>query len=62
MATQDKPTAPIEDKFYKYPVLKIPTGRRNEQLIIGIEKARAIMLHLDAIQAFVNKHTGAPTP
>lgn len=57
MATrQPKLTAPAEDKFYKYPVLKIPTGRRNEQLIIGLEKAQAIMTNLGAIREFVNKH------
>jgi hypothetical protein len=57
MATrQPKLTAPAEDMFYKYPVLKIPTGRRNEQLIIGVEKAQAIMTNLPAIREFVNKH------
>jgi len=53
---EPKLTAPEEDLFYKYPVLRIPTGRRNDQLIIGLEKARAIMMHLNAIREFVNKH------
>jgi len=53
---QRKLTVPEEAMFYKYPVLKIPTGRRNEQLIIGLEKAQAIMTNLGAIREFVNKH------
>lgn len=51
-----KITEPEEDLYYKYPVLKIPTGKRNELLIIGREKAEAILAHLSAIRAFVAKH------
>lgn len=64
MASQVKLTQPEEDLYYKYPVLKIPTGRRRELLIIGLEKAAAILENLPAIRSFVDKHTeidaGAP--
>jgi len=49
---------PQEDMFHKYPVLKIPTGKRNELLIIGREKAVAILAHLPAIRSFVERHAG----
>jgi len=58
MASQTKPTKPEEDIYYKYPVLKIPTGRRRELLIIGLEKAAAILENLPAIRSFVAKHAG----
>lgn len=47
---------PVEDVFHKYPVLKIPTGKRNELLIIGREKAEAIIKHFPYILAFHEKH------
>lgn len=58
MASQTKLTQPEEDQFYKYRVLRIPVARRSEQLIIGVEKAKAIVLWFDEIKAFVNKHDG----
>lgn len=56
MDSQMKLTQPEEDLYYKYPVLKIPTGRRRELLIIGLEKAEAILANLTAIRSFVDKH------
>lgn len=47
---------PVEDQFHKYPVLRIPTEKRNDQLIIGLEKARAILVWLDDIKSFVERH------
>ena len=58
MDSQMQLTQPEEDLCYKYPVLKIPTGRRRELLIIGIPKAEAILEHLPAIRSFVAKHAG----
>jgi hypothetical protein len=55
MAT--RPTEPIEDMFYKYPVLKIPT-EAGEDLVVGLFKAQAILKHLEAIRGFVTKHRG----
>jgi len=49
-------TYPTEDLYHKYPVLKIPTGRRTELLIIGLEKAEAVLKHFSTIEAFVQKH------
>lgn len=56
MANQTNLTEPEEDLYYKYPVLKIPTGRRRELLIIGLEKAEAILANLTFIRSFVEKH------
>lgn len=50
-------TKPQEDMFHKYPVLRIPTERQSEQLIIGLTKAKAIMMFVDDIRKFVNKHS-----
>jgi len=47
---------PMEDQFHKYPVLRIPTGKKNDQLIIGMEKARAIITYYEEIKKFVDKH------
>lgn len=47
---------PEEDVHHIYPVLKIPTGRRTELLIIGLEKAEAVIKFFPYIQAFVQKH------
>lgn len=47
---------PTEDKFHKYNVLKIPTEKQGELLIVGMNKARAIIKHYDTIREFVDKH------
>ncbi|OPY13673.1 MAG: hypothetical protein A4E66_00675 [Syntrophus sp. PtaB.Bin001] len=51
--------APIEDKFHKYPVLRIPTGNGNDQLIIGLDKARAVLIWHDYIRRFVERNDPA---
>jgi len=51
-------TEPQEDLFHKYPVLKIPTGKPGELLIIGLTKARAVIKYFRAIEDFVNRHSG----
>ncbi len=56
VAMPPKVLTPVEDVFHKYPVLKIPTGKRNELLIIGMEKAEAIIRHFSSIEAFHSKH------
>jgi len=58
VAMPQKMLIPEEDLFHKYPVLKIPTGKRNELLIIGREKAEAIIKHYPHILAFHEKHRG----
>jgi hypothetical protein len=52
-----KITMPTEDTFHKYHVLRIPVNRRSEQLIIGVEKARAILTWIDEIREFLNKYS-----
>jgi hypothetical protein len=47
---------PEEDLYHKYHVLKIPTEKQGELLIVGMNKARAIIKHYDAIREFVDKH------
>jgi hypothetical protein len=47
---------PYEDLFHKYPVLRIPTGRCQEELIIGREKAIAVLKYIDDIREFVARH------
>lgn len=54
--------SPVEDRFHKYPVLRIPTEKRHDQLIIGLEKARAILRWLDDIKSFVERHDPAFSP
>lgn len=52
----DHITVPTEDTYHKYPVLKIPTDKHGEVLIIGTRKARAVINHFDAIKAFAERH------
>ena len=47
---------PYEDMFHKYPVLRIPTGKRNEELIVGVNKAYAILKNINYIEQFVMRH------
>ncbi len=56
MAMEKQLYQPVEDQFHKYPVLRIPTGKKNDQLIIGLEKARAIITWYREILKFVEKH------
>ena len=46
---------PREERYYKYPVLIIPTEQGTD-LVIGMAKARAAIRHYRDIVAFVEKH------
>ena len=49
-------SGPKEDLHNQFPILRIPTGYQNQELVIGVNKARAALLHLEAIRRFVAKH------
>lgn len=48
-------SAPVEGEYKNNPTLSIPTAS-GRPFTFGIEKAGAILTHLDAIQAFSAKH------
>jgi len=52
--------APEEDTFKGYPVIKIFTGGKyngeEEQIILGVRKARAICDNIDYVRKFTEKH------
>ena len=48
---------PTEGEYKGYPTLSLPVGPDGDPFTFGIAKARAILMHLSAIEEFVAKYS-----